>query len=222
MYLLYGMMLLVWGLLLIPFFLYRAWSHQKSIPGTAQRLGRLPEHLRFDGRKTVWFHACSVGETLSLQPLARALQERFPEARLLFSTITKTGQQVAAQRFAVYGKDNTFYFPVDFAWVVRRVLDWIRPVLIIIVDTEIWPNVVRQAHCRGIQVMLVNGRISAESFRYYRWARPVLGKVFLNYRILMMQSDDDADRILKMGAPRDKILVTGNIKFDKGLTPSVS
>jgi 3-deoxy-D-manno-octulosonic-acid transferase len=217
MYLLYSMMLVVWGFLLIPVFLYKAWRHRKNIPGTAQRFGRLPENLRFDGRKTIWFHSCSVGETLSLQPLAHALHERFPEARFLFSTITKTGQQVAASRFAVYGNNNTFYFPVDFAWVVRRVLNWIQPAMLVIIDTEIWPNIMRKTHRRGIPVVLANGRISPSSFRHYRWARPVLRRVFRHYRILMMQSQEDAVRIAKIGAPSEKVLVTGNIKFDKDL-----
>ncbi len=217
MYLLYSMLLVVWGLLLIPVFLYRAWRRHKYIPGISQRLGRLPNSTRFDGRKTIWFHSCSVGETLSLQPLVHALHERFPEARFLFSTVTKTGQQVAIQRFARYGKGNTFYFPIDLAAVVKRVLQWIQPALLVIVDTEIWPNILRLAHLRGIPVLLVNGRISASSFRYYRWARPALRKVFRNYRVLMMQSEEDAVRMQQIGAPQEKIVVTGNIKFDKDL-----
>jgi 3-deoxy-D-manno-octulosonic-acid transferase len=217
MYLLYSMLLVVWGILLIPVFLYKAWRHHKYLPGVSQRLGRLPQSLRFDGRPTLWFHSCSVGETLSLEPLATILQERFPQARLVFSTITKTGQLVASQRFAAYGEGNVFYFPVDLATVARRVLDWIRPTMMIIIDTEIWPNIVHQAHLRGIPVVLANGRISAASFRYYRWARPILGRVLRDYAILMMQSQDDALRIEKMGAPVEKIVVTGNIKFDRDL-----
>jgi 3-deoxy-D-manno-octulosonic-acid transferase len=217
MYLLYSILLVVWGILLLPAFLYKAWRQHKPLPGLSQRLGRLPDSLRFDGRTTIWFHSCSVGETLSLQPLVRDLHERFPEARLLFSTVTKTGQQVAAQCFAPYGDGNIFYFPVDLAAVVKRVLNWIRPALMVIIDTEIWPNILHQTHNRGIPVVLANGRISAASFRYYRWARPVLGRVFQNYRVLMMQSEQDARRIAEMGAPAEKILVTGNIKFDRDL-----
>jgi len=215
MYLLYSFLLVAWGILLIPVFLYRAWRYHKYLPGLSQRLGRLPETLRFDGRSTIWFHSCSVGETLSLQPLVYALHKRFPEARLVFSTITKTGQEVAAQRFARFGEGNTFYFPVDLASVVNRVFRWIVPAMIVIVDTEIWPNLLHNARRRGIPVTLANGRISARSFRYYRWARPLLSRVFPNYRLLMMQSEEDAHRINSMGAPMDKILVTGNIKFDR-------
>jgi 3-deoxy-D-manno-octulosonic-acid transferase len=215
MYLLYSILLVFWAILLIPPFLYKAWRHHKSLPGIGQRLGRLPVSLKSDGRETVWFHSCSVGETLSLQPLAHALHRSFPAVRFVFSTITKTGQDVAVQRFAPYGTGNTFYFPIDLASVARRVLEWIQPAMIVIVDTEIWPNLLRQANRRGIPVVLANGRISAASFRYYRWARPALRRVFRDYRILMMQSEEDAARIEQMGAPPDKIIVAGNIKFDR-------
>jgi 3-deoxy-D-manno-octulosonic-acid transferase len=214
MYLLYSVLLVIWGILLIPAFLYKAWRRRTYLPGLSQRMGRLPDSLRFDGRATIWFHSCSVGETLSLQPLVLLLHRRFPDARFVFSTITQTGQHIAVQRFVSYGKGNTFYFPIDFASVAKRVLDWIQPAMMVIIDTEIWPNTLHQAHRRGIPVMLVNGRISAASFRHYRRARPLLRRVFGNYRALLMQSDEDASRITQMGAPPDKVFVTGNIKID--------
>jgi 3-deoxy-D-manno-octulosonic-acid transferase len=217
MYLLYSLFLTTWGILLIPIFLYRAWRYKKYLPGMGQRLGRLPESLKFDGRSTIWFHACSVGETLSLQPLVQLLHRRFPEARFTFSTITQTGQLVAARDFVAHGPGNTFYFPIDLASVTGRVLDWIRPAMLVIIDTEIWPNLVHQAHLRRIPVVLANGRISAGSFRYYRWAKWLLGRVLRHYRLLMTASADDAQRLIAMGAPSEKILVTGNIKFDKSL-----
>lgn len=215
MYLLYSMLLVFWGILLIPAFLYKAWRRGTYLPGMSQRMGRLPDTLRFDGRRTIWFHSCSVGETLSLQPLVQDLHRRLPDARFIFSTVTRTGQQIARQHFASYGEGNTFYFPIDFASVVRRVLAWTQPAMIVIIDTEIWPNLLREAHRRGIPVMLVNGRISASSFRYYRRVRPLLRRVFGNYRALLMQSDEDASRIAQMGAPAGKIFVTGNIKIDR-------
>ena len=214
MYLLYNILLVVWGTLLIPAFLLKAWRRGTWLPGLSQRMGRLPAGLRFDGRPAIWFHSCSVGETLSIKPLVQSIHRRFPEARLIFSTVTQTGQQVAAEQFAAYGEKNTFYFPIDFASVAGRVLDWICPAMILIVDTEIWPNTLRQAHRRGIPVMMVNGRISTASFKYYRRARPLLRGVFRNYRALLMQSDEDAARIIRMGAPAEKVSVTGNIKFD--------
>jgi|WetSurMetagenome_2_1015567.scaffolds.fasta_scaffold44715_3 3-deoxy-D-manno-octulosonic-acid transferase len=221
MYLIYSLLLIVWGILLVPAFLCKAWRRGTWLPGMSQRMGRLPDKLRFDGRRTIWFHSCSVGETLSLQPLVQFLHQRFPGARFVFSTVTQTGQQVAVRQFAAYGK-NTFYFPIDFARVARRVLDWIQPAIIVIIDTEIWPNTLHQAHLRGIPVILVNGRISAASFRYYRRARPLLRRVFQNYRALLMQTGEDAERITQMGAPPDKVIVAGNIKIDRNLPDAIS
>jgi 3-deoxy-D-manno-octulosonic-acid transferase len=214
-YQLYSFLLVIWGLLLLPFFVYRSWRHNKRIDGLAQRFGTLPSSLRSDGRPAIWFHACSVGETLSLEPLVEEMHRRFPEFRFLFSTITATGQAIARQRFEKYGTGNTFYFPVDFGSTAGKVLDWIRPAMLVIVDTEIWPNVLRQSRIRKIPVVLANGRISGTSSRHYRLARPLLKHVFQNYAILMMQSEEDAARIIAIGAPRDKVVVAGNIKFDR-------
>jgi 3-deoxy-D-manno-octulosonic-acid transferase len=215
MYSLYSFLLVTWVLLLSPVFLYRAWRYGKYLPGLPERFGRLPESLRFDGRPTIWFHSCSVGETLSVQTLAHDLHELFPEARLVFSTITKTGQAIAKQRFAKYGEGCTFYFPLDLSSIANRILDWIRPSLLVIIDTEIWPNVLREAKRRGVTVVMANGRVSAQSFRFYRWARPVLHQVFRNYSLLMVKSEEDAARIRQMGADPGKVLVSGNIKYDR-------
>jgi 3-deoxy-D-manno-octulosonic-acid transferase len=217
MYFLYSVLMVGWGIILIPVFFYKAWRYQKYLPGLRQRMGKLPDSLRSDGRPTIWFHSCSVGETLSVQPLVHALHQKLPEARFVFSTITNTGQVIARQRFIKYGEGNSFYFPIDLASIANRVLDWIRPVMMVIIDTEIWPNVLHQACLRGIPVVLVNGRVSAASFRYYRWARPVLRKILRNYKVLMMKSEEDAERIKYMGALPDKIVITGNIKYDRDL-----
>jgi 3-deoxy-D-manno-octulosonic-acid transferase len=212
MYLLYSFLLIFWGLLLLPFFLYKAWRYHKYLPGMGQRFGHLPDSLRSNDHGVIWFHSCSVGETLSLQPLVSLLRQRLPKARFIFSTITKTGQEVAIKQF---GSENAFYFPIDFAFVIRRVFQWLHPTLIVIIDTEIWPNFLHQAHRWNIPVIMANGRISPASFRYYRWARPALRKVFRNYESLMMQSAEDATRITQIGAPEDKVTVPGNLKFDR-------
>ncbi len=217
MYFLYSLLFGSWIVLLTPYFLYRAWKHQKYLPALKQRLGYLPDSLKSDGRPTIWIHSCSVGETLSVQPLAHALSQRFPEARFIFSTITKTGQAIAQERFAKYGAGNTFYFPIDLASIADKVLDTIHPRLFITIDTEIWPNVLHQAKKRGIPVVMANGRISAQSFQYYRWLQPLMGPVFQNYALLLMKSKEDADRLQRMGAPPSKLRVSGNIKYDRNL-----
>src|SRR5579875_2622725 len=157
MYALYSFVFSAWVILMTPFFLFKAWRHQKYLPALRQRLGQLPDSLKFDGRPTIWIHSCSVGETLSVQPLAHALSQRFPQCRFVFSTITKTGQAIAQERFKRYGEGSTFYFPIDLAAIANRVLDWIQPAMLITIDTEIWPNVMHEAHRRGIPVVMVNG-----------------------------------------------------------------
>ncbi|BDI31730.1 3-deoxy-D-manno-octulosonic acid transferase [Capsulimonas corticalis] len=216
MYALYTTLLTIWLLAMAPVLLYNAVRHKKHLPKLRQRMGRLPESLRADGRPTLWIHACSVGETLSVQGLAAALHERFPGARLIFSTITASGNAIAHERYEkLYGPGNVFFFPVDLPGVAGNVLDFIQPSALIIVDTEIWPNVVHQAKLRNIPVVMVNGRIAAKSFRQYLWAQPMLARVLGEYAALLMKSPEDAARIQRLGAPPSKIAMSGNLKYDQ-------
>ncbi len=215
MFLLYSLVLSGYFAVMLPVLLYRSLRQGKHTQGVVQRFGRLPESLRSDGRPTIWFHSCSVGETLSIEPLVKELHHRFPDARLVFSTVTATGQAVARERFSSYGRGNIFYFPVDLGWVCNRFLDNIRPTVIVITDTEIWPNLLRKAHAREIPVVMANGRISEKSARLYRFVRPLMRKVFANYAAFLMQSEEDAQRIRSLGAPSDRVSVSGNIKYDK-------
>lgn len=217
LYALYSFLFSAWVVLMVPFFLYKAWRQKKYLPALRQRLGHLPDSLKSDGRPTIWIHSCSVGETLSVQPLAHALSQRFPQARFVFSTITKTGQVIAQERFRKYGEGNTFYFPIDLATVANKVLDWIEPSILITIDTEIWPNVLHEARKRNIPVVMANGRLSPESFPYYQMAHPLLGTVFQNYARLIMKAQEDADRVQRLGAPPSKIRVSGNLKYDRDM-----
>ena len=214
-YALYSFLFSAWVVVMAPFFLWKAWRHKKYLPALRQRLGHLPDSLKSDGRPTIWIHSCSVGETLSVQPLAHALSQRFPQARFVFSTITKTGQAIAQERFKKYGDGSTFYFPIDLAHIAARVLDWIRPSMLITIDTEIWPNVLHESKKRGIPVVMANGRLSPESFPYYQMAYPLTGTVFENYAALVMKAQEDADRLQRLGAPPSKLSVSGNLKYDR-------
>ncbi|MGC8492285.1 MAG: 3-deoxy-D-manno-octulosonic acid transferase [Syntrophobacteraceae bacterium] len=215
MFLLYSLVLSGYFAVMLPVLFYRSLRQGKHTQGVGERFGNLPESLRSDGRPTIWFHSCSVGETLSIEPLVKELHHRFPDARLVFSTVTATGQAVARERFSPYGRGNIFYFPVDLGWVCSRFLDHIGPTVIVITDTEIWPNLLRKAHKRAIPVVMANGRISLHSARFYRLVRPLMRKVFANYAAFLMQSEEDAERIRGLGAPPDRVSVSGNIKYDK-------
>jgi 3-deoxy-D-manno-octulosonic-acid transferase len=216
-YFIYSFLFGGWIILMIPFFIYNALVNRKYLPAMRERTGYLPDSLKNDGRKTIWIHSCSLGETLSVQPLAQLLNERFPDARLVFSVVTRTGRRIAEERFTKYGQGNVFYVPIDLPLFVDRVLNKVKPDILITIDTEIWPNILRHCKVRGIPVVMANGRISAQSFQYYQWLQPLMGQILTNYVKFLMKHQEDADRIRRMGAKSSKVVVTGNIKYDRDM-----
>jgi len=212
-YLLYDILLVFAALFLIPFYLLRGLRHGKRRRGIRERLGFF-EPGRLDclqGKEVLWIHAVSVGETRAAIPLVRALRKAYPQKAILLTNVTETGHAIAK---GVADVDLCLFFPFDLTWVVRRVLHRIAPSLIVIVETEIWPNFVREAGRRNVPVLLVNGRISDRSFPRYRMAKPLLEPILEHISFFCMQSDQDAERIRLMGAPEAKIATTGNLKFD--------
>ncbi|MFN3476048.1 MAG: 3-deoxy-D-manno-octulosonic acid transferase [Candidatus Methylomirabilales bacterium] len=213
MYLLYRIGLLTWVLFNLPSFVSRILGHKESLDSLRQRLGFLPRELQGDGRRTIWLHGCSVGEVLAAQPLAFHLRRRFPEARVVVSTTTLTGQALARERFAEY--DGVFYFPFDWPSAVRRALDHVKPKLVVLLETEIGPNLLRECRSRRIPVIMVSGRISQRSFRRYRLVKGFLRRVLEGYSLLIMKADEDAERIRALGAPASKVVVGGSLKYDR-------
>ena len=187
------------------------------------RLGRIPPPT---GKDRIWIHAVSVGETLSAVPLVRTLREQMPSAELFFSTVTLTGQEVA--RKALDGQvETTFFFPFDFPRISGRFLDRIGPDVVAILETEIWPNFLGECASRMIPVVIVNGRISERSLRGYGRMRSLFARVLSCVTAIAMQTEEDARRIVSLGADPEKVSVTGNMKFDvapppKNLTPFLS
>lgn len=214
MYLAYSLLLTLGLLVLIPHFLFQAFAHGKYIEGLRQRLGSLPQ-LDNSSRPVIWLHCVSVGETQAARPLVKRLRAAFPQHRLVVSTITNTGQRLARQVFASQ-VDEIFYFPFDWRWSVRRALNTIRPDVVLIMETELWPNFLRECKSQRIPVALVNGRISRQSFRRYRLVRFFLKGILANLTLAIMQSDVDAERIAALGMSRDKLFSAGNLKFDVG------
>ena len=213
MYLAYSLISLLVAVLGSPYFLYRALRRRQPAGSLRQRLGLLPISLNLDSEPSIWIHAVSVGEVLSIRPLASALRQRYPTLRLYVSTTTVTGQQVARQTLA-QEVDGTFYFPLDVPVVVRRVLDGLRPKLLILVENEIWPHLLRECRRRGVKTMIVNGRISARSFPRYRLARPFFRHVLADVDRFCMQGEESARRVIAMGADPARVSVTGSLKFD--------
>lgn len=164
----------------------------------------------------IWIHAVSVGEVLAARPLAEALKQRFPTRAIFVSTTTETGRRLAAERLSC--ADVIFYFPLDWNIAVRKALRTICPSVVIVMETEIWPNFLRAARRAGIPVIFANARISERSFaRYKRW-RFFIGEFFscvlLDPDLFLAQTPDDSARLIEMGAPRDRVEVTGNLKYD--------
>ncbi len=212
MYLLYSLLLTVGFLVLLPWFAIDAFRTRKYITGLSQRLGRLPA-IPLDDRPLIWLHCVSVGETEAARPLVRALLDRFPFYRLVVSTTTVTGQRIAREAFGLDAA-AVFYFPIDWGWTVRRVLRTLQPAAVLIMETELWPHLLRECHRRAIPVALINGRISLTSFERYKLIRPFIRGVLDTFSIALMQSEQDATRIRELGIPGDRVLMPGNLKFD--------
>jgi len=212
-YPLYNCILFCVGLFLLPYYQLRGLRYGKSRRGARERLGYFTdEQLRqVEGKKVIWFHAVSVGETRASIPLLKRLRQEYPDYTLLVTNVTETGHALAEELDSV---DICFFFPFDFTWVVRKVLKIVSPRLIIIVETELWPNFIREAQRLHFPLMMVNGRLSDRSFPRYRRIRLLLKPVLDCFHFFCMQSQTDAERIAALGAPSFKIENTGNLKFD--------
>src|SRR5436305_9327914 len=197
MYLVYSLLSLAAIVFASPYFVYQAIRHKKYTANLAQRLGYLPISLNVDGDESIWIHAVSVGEALTARALAVDLKARYPRLRLFLSTTTIAGYEVA--RRSVQHVDAVFYFPFDFAFVVRRTLAVVNPRLFIMMETEIWPNLLHLCRRRGVKTMMINGRISARSYPRYRIARPFFRRVLADVDSFCMQSDESARRIVDLG-----------------------
>jgi 3-deoxy-D-manno-octulosonic-acid transferase len=214
MYFFYSLLLTIGIVALLPRFLYDALRHGKYIEGLRQRLGQL-SFSNQTGRPVIWLHCVSVGETQAARPLAQAILKKFPSHNLVVSTVTLTGQRVARE---VFGRDAAavFYFPFDWAWSVRRALGSINPTCVLIMETELWPNFLRECRRREIPVALVNGRLSEGSFRRYKLIRRFTARIVNCLDLALMQAETDAERIRALGLSNERVRVSGNVKFDAG------
>lgn len=212
MYVLYSLATLLVLVALSPYFLYQALRHQKYVGSLKQRLGYLPVSFNLDAEPSIWIHAVSVGEVLAARRLIPDLRRRYPKLRLFLSTTTRTGQELA--RRTVQDADNVFYFPFDWTFAVRRTLALVNPRLFVMVETEIWPNVLRECRRRGVKTVIVNGRISYRSFPRYRLVRPLFRRVLADIDAFCVQGEETRQRLVQLGADPARLVVTGSLKFD--------
>ncbi|MBF0414192.1 MAG: 3-deoxy-D-manno-octulosonic acid transferase [Magnetococcales bacterium] len=210
---LYSLLLFIVILVTLPLWIWRYFTTPKYRGTVLQRLGW---GIRARAaRPRIWIHAVSVGETLAAQGLIQALQRAHPDYELVVSTVTKTGQQIAQDKLT--GIALVFHLPIDLPWITRHVMRRIRPSLLLIMETELWPGLLATARERRVPVVIVNGRISPRSFANYRRVRFFMRRFLSQVHLFVMQSPMDASRIQAIGVPQQRIRVSGNIKYDQAL-----
>jgi 3-deoxy-D-manno-octulosonic-acid transferase len=228
MFLIYSLLFSVGVLLSAPYYLWRLRGNIISGAGWRERFGFLPESLRQEQPGAIWVHAVSVGETLAVAGLVQELRQRYPGRKIFMSHVTPAGRKAGDDRLPAAtpsaramhagsrsaAVDGRFYLPLDWAWSTRRAVRRIRPALVVIVETELWPNLVRAAREYGARVVVVNARLSDRSFRGYRLVRSFMRLVLGNIEGICAQTPGDAERFRLLGAATERVVVTGNIKFD--------
>lgn len=194
---------------------------KKARAGIWQKLGFVPSFIGDDrqnhkatgtGKSAVWFHAVSVGEFNAVYPLLNAFHERHPDLDVVVSTTTATGQALAKQKIGNWAK--VIYFPLDLPWSVSAWLDAVRPSLIVVVETEMWPGFLFQCKRRSIPVAIVNGRMSPRSFKGYLRLKPFFSRVLKTVKVIGAQSESEAARYRRLGGPDVNLEILGNLKFD--------
>ncbi len=213
-----GMLLYSFGLLLAlwitaPYWLLHMLFYGKYREGLSERLGQVPERLTsaVRGRRTVWIHAVSVGELIAVSGVAQSLQQLHPDLAIVVSTTTRTSQRLARARF---GPERVFYFPLDFAWMVRRYLRALQPVMLVLAETELWPRLLHESRQAGVEIVIVNGRISDRSLPRYRALHRLWQPFVQSLKHVLAQSQEDAQRFAEIGVRKDCITVSGNLKYD--------
>jgi 3-deoxy-D-manno-octulosonic-acid transferase len=211
-YSLYSALLLLALVVSTPWWLLEMLRHGKYRTGLSERLGTVPERLLGDrSADTIWIHAVSVGEVLAISRVVNELKAKLPGWRTVVSTTTDTGQKLARERF---GENNVFYVPLDLPFAVRAYLQALRPRMLVLAESEFWPNLLHEARRSGAVVAVVNARVSDRSLPGYMRVQKLLCRVLQNVRLFLAQSDEDARRLVQMGAPAERVHVSGNLKFE--------
>jgi 3-deoxy-D-manno-octulosonic-acid transferase len=212
MYLLYSALLATGLFLSLPYWIFQMIRHGKYRRGFQQRLGGVPPYLSHPSAKpTIWYHAVSVGEVLAISGLVDEMRRRCPACRIVISTTTDAGQKLAQTRF---GDENVFYFPLDLGFAIRPYLEALRPTLVVVAETEFWPNFLRLAKRSGAHIAVVNARISDRSLPGYKRLRWWLSRVISNIDLFVAQTYEDQKRLVEIGAAAERVHAAGNLKFD--------
>ena len=211
MYVFYSLLLACTALLSLPWWIVQMLRRAKYRSGLAERLGFVPARLNDAKPGSIWVHAVSVGEVLAISQLIHELQQQHPDRQIFVSTTTATGQKLARQRF---GDNRVFFMPLDFGFSVRRYLNALKPQVIVIAETEFWPNLLHLAGKRHTSLAIVNARISDRSFPRYKRFKWFFGRVLSEVDLFLAQTAEDAERLRAIGAQTGRVRVSGNLKFD--------
>ena len=216
MYFLYSFLLFSVLMFAIPFYFFQRRVLRGERLYLKKRLGyELPKER--SQRGSIWIHAVSVGEVLSLQGIIQQLKTKHPSEEINFSSLTNTGLRIAKERLK--GVDNIFFVPLDFASVARKYFNTYNPKLFVLAESEFWPNLLRAAKAHGCPVLLINGRISESSFRRYNRLRLLVKKILKNIDLFLVQTEEDRERLEKMGIDSQRVKVAGNLKAEIELPP---
>lgn len=218
MFFLYSLIYTFAFILLSPRFLFDVIVGGKYAAGLGQRLGFLPQFTS-DKNPVIWLHCVSVGEANAARPLIEGIKESYPYHRLIVSTTTKTGQKLAQQIFTG-SAETVFYFPFDWCFSVRRALRRFNPAVILLMETEIWPNFIREANHAKARICIVNGRLSERSYNRYARFKHSMRRIFGYLDLALMQTNADATRLMSLGIRASKVRVSGNLKFDHNVEAS--
>lgn len=210
---LYDLFFIVFSVLYLPYFLLKG----KWRGFSRQRLGVFSEDTvsKIKDSGAIWIHAVSVGEVIASMPLYEEIKRNFPSTKIIISTVTPTGNHIARERFK--GASAVIYLPLDISFVTEKVAKIIKPRAVLIAETEIWPNFINSLKKSGAKVVIFNGRVSKRSFKNYAAVRPLLKDILRKVDLYLMQSQSDAEKIISLGAPEERVKVTGNLKYDAAL-----
>ena len=215
MYFVYNIFLVLYWLMLSPLLIYRLLFEEGFYYRVKQSAGVMPtptlEKIAY--HRAIWVHAASVGEVVAASPIVRELKKRYPEQMVVVSVVTATGHKMAQS--IIPEADGHIFFPVDIPVITNRIVKIVDPKIIILIETELWPNFLRIAWKKKIPVMMMNGRISDRSMRRYSLVKHYTEKMLNQIRLLCMQSSFDVDHIIAMGADPHRVIITGNTKYDQ-------
>jgi len=209
-YLLYNTLITIFLVFTAPYFLFRALVNGRFRKELTQRLGSLTGP---SFKRPIWIHAASVGEVFCCIPLLKRIKKDFPQSGIVMTAMTHTGHEAAKTQIPEV--DTVFFFPIDHPLVIRRAIARVQPSLLLIAETELWPNLLRSCGKKGIPIVLFNGRISQKSFRGYQFLIFLFKRCLKFVSAFLMQTEEDRKRIVEIGASSEKTKVVGNLKFDQ-------